>query len=90
LGRAVKLLAAYPIGWTALQIHDCQDSDPARSDGIEKCVRKTMKETSSNLTLNYGASLWMLLDGTLASFNLVQKRRAKARCLELVILGGLV
>jgi hypothetical protein len=49
-----------------------------------------MKETSSNLTLNYGASLWMLLDGTLASFNLVQKRRAKARCLELVILGGLV
>jgi hypothetical protein len=90
LGRAVKLPAANPIGWTTLQIHDCQDSDPARSDGVEKCVGKTIKQTASNLTLNYGASLWMLLDGTLASFNLVQKRHAKARCLELVVLGGLV
>jgi hypothetical protein len=49
-----------------------------------------MKQTTPNLTLNYGASLWMLLDRTLAFFNLGQKRHTKARCLELVVLGCLV
>jgi hypothetical protein len=68
----VNLEAADPIGWAALQVHDCQDSDPARSDGVKKRVGKAMKKAPPDLTLDYGASLWMLLDRTLASFNLVQ------------------
>jgi len=31
-----------------------------------------MQQTTPNLTLNHRASLWMLLDRTLASFSLVQ------------------
>ena len=49
-----------------------------------------MKQPTPDLTLDQGASLWMLLDRTLASFNLVQERHAKARRLDLVILSRLV
>ena len=86
----MNLLAADQIGWAALQIHDRQDSNAAWSDGVQQGVGETVKEPPPDLTLDHGASLWMLLDRTLASLNLVQERATKARCLELVILSRLV
>jgi hypothetical protein len=81
-------VATDPIGWPSLQVHDCQDSNSARSDGVE--VREAMKKAPPDPTLDYRASLGMLFDRTLAFFNLVQERDPQARGFELIVLGGLV
>ena len=44
------------------------------SDGVEKRVREAMKKAPPDTTLDYRASLGMLLDRTLAFINLVQER----------------
>ena len=49
-----------------------------------------MKKAPPHPTLDYRASLGMLLDRTLAFFNLVQERDPQAGGFDLVVPGGLV
>jgi hypothetical protein len=56
-------LATDPVRWTPLEIHDRQDPDAVWLDPVEKRVRKSAEEATTNGTTEDHPGFGMVLNG---------------------------